>query len=133
MDTTTKLSEREDFLRSVLSTAVEGGTNYWAQVSAIKRDNYRAGAKYGEPGWGDWTYLGYTLHDIEEDGKKHVVTTATVERGLKLLTQDTKISLRSDLRKAVLLANVTNDGGEIDADAADCVVQAGIFGEIIYG
>lgn len=131
MEMTTKLTAREQFLRDVLCIALEGGIGYWSRASKILRDGYRSDSKVMEPGFGDWTYLGYTLHD--EEGKKHVVTVETVARGLKLLTQDTKISLRSDLRKAIMLANIQNDGGEIDADAADCIVQAGIFGDVVYG
>lgn len=133
METTTKLTPREQFLRDILCTAVEGGTNYWAQVSGIKREGYRADAKVGEPGFSDWSYVGYTLHDMQEDGKKHRVTSATVERGIKLLTQDTKVKLSENLRKSILLANVTLDGGDIDSNIADCIVQAGIFGEVVYG
>lgn len=133
METVTKLDAREQFLRGVLCTAVEGGTNYWAQVSAIKREGYRADAKVNEPGFSDWSYLGYTLHDSEDEGKKHVVTVATVKRGLKLLTQDTKVGVRQDIRKAILLANIDPDNGDIDAEAADVIIQVGIFGEIVYG
>ena len=133
MDTTTKLTPREQFLRDILCTAVEGGTNYWAQVDQIRRDGYRPDARVGDPGFGDWTYIGYTLHDVEGDGEEYVVTVETVKRGLKLLTQDTKIGLRKDLRAAVMVANISNDAGEIDSEAADCIIQAGIFGEIVYG
>jgi len=37
------------------------------------------------------------------------------------------------LRKLIAGADATNDCGDIDAEAADCIVQAGLFGEVIYG
>ena len=33
----------------------------------------------------------------------------------------------------ILLGDNLNDAGVIDSTAADCIIQAGLFGEIVYG
>ena len=43
------------------------------------------------------------------------------------------IELNKDILKAILVADVINDAGDIDSDAADCIVQAALFDEIVYG
>ena len=37
------------------------------------------------------------------------------------------------IRKYVYLAITESDAGHIDADAADCIIQAGVYGELVYG
>ncbi len=41
--------------------------------------------------------------------------------------------INADLRNMIIMACADNDGGDIDAEAADCIVQCGLFGAIVYG
>ena len=33
----------------------------------------------------------------------------------------------------VVVSDNENDAGDIDSEAADCIIQAAIFGELVYG
>lgn len=118
MNTTTET--REQFLWDVFVTAMEGGVNYWADVlsyhpSAESKDdlfNFRA-----------------KIRD-QETGERFDVNSQTIERGLQLCRHT---QLADRIRAAILLGEAKNDGGCVDAEAADCIVQAALFGEVIYG
>lgn len=124
-DTMTVSRERQIFLQDVWTTAVEGGIGYWSQI-----EGYR---------WSDEdpSTMGGTLHELNDetddfDGDQHVVTMGTITKGLGRIRRG-EVTMNDRLRDAILLANRTNDAGEIDSDAADVIVQAGIFGEVVYG
>lgn len=110
--------EREQFLADVLITAVEGGVNYWAHTSEYR---WLGGPKRTR----------VVLCDMEGDEKEHFVTIETIAEGLATIRKGS--GLNKSIMAAILLGDTNNDGGEIDSDAADCIVQAGIFGEVIYG
>lgn len=110
--------ERIQFLADIICTAVEGGTGYWAQVS-----NYRWDC---EP-----ELTTATLHDME-DGKTYPLTIESIADGIAKVI-DPEFKVRSDIEQYVYHANRENDGGDIDAEIADIIVQAHIFGKIVYG
>lgn len=111
---------REELLFNIVITAVEGGVNYWADVRNYKWCD--------EPG--KWAAQA-VLIDYEDD-KRHGLTFDVIEKGLALICKP-GFQLRKDILSSILVANRTNDAGDIDSEAADCIVQAGLFGEIIYG
>jgi hypothetical protein len=41
--------------------------------------------------------------------------------------------INSDVRAAVLSALIHNDACYLDADSSDAIVQAAIFGNLVYG
>jgi hypothetical protein len=95
-------------LIDIVITAVEGGINYWSQVSHYNPDKGMV-----------------TVYEIGEDGeveKKHNLTTAVIRKGLKL-------ALESEYEHIRFIA-VTDIP---DAEEADVIVQLGLFGEVIYG
>lgn len=110
---------RTEFLTGILSTAAEGGINYWAGVGAYKWD-------------GPATLRRIELVELEEDPNdpkhQHTVTLDTIERGLGLLRQV------APAKKDLFLADQT-DGqcGDFDAADADAIVQVALFGELVYG
>lgn len=117
--------ERKEFLADILSAAVEGGIGYWAQV----RDYT----------WG--TDLG--LHSLEGPGAFATVQ-IKVKGGWKKVNADTiatgiiaikgpDFQVNHDLRGTILAADAENDATELDAEAADAIVQAALFGELVYG
>lgn len=102
-------------LRDLLCSAVEGGTNYWAQVSDLDRD---------EP---DLEYNAATFHELTDDDSGYVetgvkVTYLSLLRGLQLAASGTYARHFSDFMQE-------ND----DATTADVIVQLTIFGEVKYG
>lgn len=132
---TRRSDKRAEFLASVMTTAIEGGISYWAEVG-----NYRWG--FSDLGKSDGSKLvedeqafaNATVWDGEDDEAKPVeVDIETIAKGIRLVS-DGKVSISNDRRANVMLANRTNgDDGDIDADIADCILQAGMFGEVVYG
>jgi hypothetical protein len=110
------------FLADVLTTAVEGGIGYWAQITGSKR----------APGL-DWIEI--TLIDqIEDDNAPHVVTLADVARAIQLIMTDSGVAthcagVAGDIARAV----AEGDAGHIDAGGADAVVQVAALGDTLYG
>lgn len=120
----TKSDARAQFLSDVLSTAVEGGVQYWAEVLSYAWNDQEVGRQANASA---------TLTDKEEDdGKVFTVTLDTIAKGWGLY-QGTSISGR-EYGKQAQLANRTNgEDGDFDADIADQIVQLGLFGEVVYG
>ena len=80
----------------------------------------------------NYTYK-FTIIDYSEseDGIDHVVNVETIKLGIeRLLTGETKVSryVMDQLKDAIY--GYTMD---IDSDVLDCILQAGIFGDIVYG
>jgi|DEB0MinimDraft_3_1074331.scaffolds.fasta_scaffold33890_5 hypothetical protein len=103
----------EDLYKAILITAVEGGTGYWAQVSGYKPDECRA-----------------TLHEIE-GGDIHTVNAEVIKRGIEEIAEggivNSAITDTCRMREPERLAL------NADAEVADCIVQVGLFGNLIYG
>lgn len=136
---TQRSPEREQFLADVLTTAVEGGIQYWGLVSEYKHEY--SGVPVAD------TYA--IVHEVspedgdeDEDGfaiRGRRVTIDTIAHGIQVLTTGENagksFSLDGhDYWQQFLLANRTNgEDGDYDADIADNVLQAGLFGEVVYG
>lgn len=108
---------REEFLKDVLITAVEGGINYWASV-----DDY-------EP------YKGTVTIIEEEEGAPFKVTMDTVAKGIGIARKERIGSMIGlEYVKQFWLADETNgEDGDYDADIADQIIQLAIFGKVVYG
>lgn len=92
------------FLMDVLTTAVEGGIGYWSGVRDMERD--------------DDLNVKWVELELLENGSVFRVTLDTVHRGLQCL-------IDRDLRDV--------DLDDIDAGAADAIVQLGLFHTVVYG
>jgi hypothetical protein len=121
--------ERTKLYAGILTTAVEGGTGYWAQVSDYKWDC--------EPA--DTVVTLYPLDD-DEDGyidEGIVITVDTIAKGFQLLFKQV---MAGEVKNEYFVRFVidTNAGkwNEVDYDAAvaDVIVQLALFnGEVVYG
>lgn len=116
----------DEFLRDVAITAVECGVDYWAVV-----EGYR---------WldDDGTELPFpkaSIIELDDGGSPvavHALTKDAVLRGINaLLSGSVNVNplLVAELRDAI----EGDDAGMVDAEMADCVVQAALFNEIVYG
>ena len=144
----------KDIEFDVFTTAIEGGINYWAQVQEYNNHTEYArpgGALVGDDEW----YADIIDTVVEADGnsdprpERHRITRKTIQDGFKVLVGETdesreanRIHPRSLHAKlsfalATVVASKGTMGGDfedlLDADTADMVVQAGLFGEVIYG
>lgn len=148
------MTPKQEVLSYVLSTAVEGGINYWAndrddqnrlQVIRIDRDSN-----------GDYLSIVFDRRAVENvsgtkvsafvtdlDGNNEVaVDFKALTRGLRAIV-DYKVTFggkpleqTSQMRRvalALLFAKSNDDAPDYDAGDADSLVQAALFGDIVYG
>ena len=116
-----RTTEQTDFLASILVTAVEGGINYWAETRSynfVEKDrNFTAAfAEVRELPTGNWRPL----------------TLDVVAEGVRLIKLG-GVRVNRSILYGVLAGALEYDASEIDAEAADVIVQAGLFGQIVYG
>lgn len=127
------LNVSAQFLRDVLCTAVEGGSNYWMHASATKR------VKVGE-------YIEYEQVKVYETGDGDGDETAPRIIGLAQMAEGVRRMIARDFTSdkshampysksagEVLIAVVNDDAGNVDADLADLILQCACFGHIVYG
>jgi hypothetical protein len=125
-------------LHGIFVTALEGGIGYWSTATSYKWSD--------EDGEDDLTGFHADIFETEEvdeedgeDGEAAVIPTRRIDaqvvaRGLIALATSKKGPFR-DLCIRILLGGQTADDAlcECDADAADAIVQMGLFGELVYG
>lgn len=149
-----KSAKRRRMLRDIMITAFEGGSNYWAEARNVMRDDtpdeglaaYGPGSFLDRTGRHHGDYVSFEVRSFEDRtdkrlGKWHLIDEAEVERGLRLILngqrarteEHSPVSVRRDILGALALANVSPEEADIDAEAADCIIQAAAFGEIVYG
>lgn len=107
-----RLDQSIDFM-SILVTAIEGGSNYWAEISDVQMNE-----QFGLP-------ESATFTDHEDPSMGGVVNDEVIRRGIQL-ARDTQMN--PDVK-----ASIFEEGPAMDATAADVVVQLGLFGEIVFG
>lgn len=129
-ETKQALSPRDQMIRDTLVTCIEGGSTYWLAGQPKRLTD--SGAKFvdnGEP----WHYTGVVkCRDAENDDKFADISLATVELGFRRIVEGST-AVRADLVGTVTVAWLRPDDADIDAEAADAILQAGLFGELVYG
>jgi len=145
-DMTKRTPQREAFLTSVIITAIEGGIGYWAVAR-----NYDWGTKEGgqhsldgamyarahvrpQDGFAAVAEPGYPRKTLDDKGRWGILDIDAVAHGLGRLRkdEDNKLCAKS-IRKHILGASAVNEGGDIDANDADIIVQVALLGEVVYG
>lgn len=120
--------ERTEFLADVLTTAVEGGINYWAQVSDYKNECDFPVAE-----------TSVVVYDVEDDPDNenpegipvNIEKIASAIR--RILNPEDDCGIGPRVTATIREANAQNDAGLIDADDADCIMQVAALGRCIYG
>ncbi len=122
----------------VLTTAIEGGINYWACVSEIDRDashNIVAVTihELADPDDGEPTICsaGFFPEFYKRDGVR--ITLTEVKRAMRQIA-DGKVGVHS-ARFATVTALVRkgSDDTDYDANDADDIVQVAVLGQLVYG
>lgn len=93
-------------LLDLMTTAVEGGINYWAAVIDLTRDP-------------DLNVLKFKVTDLEDE-KIYSVDSIDMLHALQAL-----------IKACPWRARILD--GDYDAEDADCVVQFACFGDLVYG
>ncbi len=128
-----KINVSNTDIGSLVTSALEGGSNYWAMVvKKVQPSNMthwcftdgkdkKAKARYLEE------YVmneggSVTIKDTESDDEKtYVLTLAKVEKGLQLMAD----------KFGPNFADILNDNE--DANTGDVLIQLALFGNVIYG
>lgn len=140
----------DEFLSQILETAVEGGCSYWADINAENS----GGDDTGLDGVRDYDVSDYREdEDGDEDsdersGDAPFYTTATFlvskdpNQGGTLDLEDIadaierianrEVEVAPAIREIIIAAVDEEDASEIDAEAADCIVQVGLFDEVLF-
>lgn len=120
----------DQFLRDVLGTAIESGWE-WFQFS----NSCAIPGKYVDE------YTEVTVEEIDDDGKvlsTKRVTLDDIARGIYLVIEGKMAegvdhaNVGTSHRAAILQAVMEDDAGHIDANYADCIMQAAVLGKIVY-
>lgn len=142
----------DEFLSQVLETAVEGACSYWADINAENM----GGDDAGLDGVRDFDVSDY-LEDEDEgndersaarsdDAPFYTAATFLVSKdpnqGGTLDLEDVadaierianrEVEVAPAIREIIVAAVDQEDASEIDAEAADCIVQVGLFDEILF-
>ena len=110
-----KSPERIQFLTDVFTTALEGGIGYWSECSYYRWENEQRAV----------------IEDIEDERKEYTITLDTIAKGIGVIVKGDHVY--QDLKNLIRNGSLDNDASDIDAEGADCIVQAGLFGRVIYG
>lgn len=120
----------DEFLSDVLITAFDGDLGacwYWAQPA---QDHWLQ--TVAVPNTRQRLWLHVAIAERDEPNKGRMVDENVLAQGIRLLLVG-KVGIRSDLLEHLKTGVWEGDAGEIDAEVADCIVQAGLFGQIVYG
>lgn len=127
--------ERRALLQSIFITALEGGIGYWCNI--IRYRWSKAGA-----GEGLVDDIDNFRAEIQEDatGKRFTIDAEVIAKGLNALADGSATFGGQPLNTdghLFKLARALNgpEGNDVDFDAgdADSIVQAGLFGDVVYG
>jgi hypothetical protein len=128
-----KVEITDQFVHDIFVTALEGGINYWAGIRSYHWTNDR-----GETP--DLAGFYAKLFDVDNDNRKLTINRETIVRGLRTMLHGRPgagkvrgVAPTGTMRGMVAAAVVEQDAGLIDASLADCIVQMGLFGELVYG
>lgn len=102
---------RKDFINDILDD-MEYACSYWAR-----------GVRKGDT-WDIW--------DMEIPDETYVVDAEVIEKGIEA-AKSFEYKLNEDLKKDIFMADNNNESVYLDAVTVDVIVQAGIFGETVYG
>ena len=125
---TLPVSVDTETLIHVFTTALEGGIGYWS--CATEYHWSLPGTDFAYDFDGFYAVIEETECD-EDTPPVHRIDAACILRGLLHFAQPGNgYTHVRQVARALLLGD---DEVDYDAEVADCIVQAGLFGEVIYG
>jgi len=110
-------------LHGLFVTALEGGIGYWSVCTEYH---------WSFDGEQDLDGFYADVEETEEDAPVvRRIDAACILRGLLYFAQPGDGYRRvRNVARAILMGD---DEADYDAEVADCIVQAGLFGEVVYG
>lgn len=121
VNTTDLGAHLKELAGDILTTSVEGGSGYWAEISHVPREE-------------DLTPICATFRDRGNPKAPEVqVTRPMVIQALRKLAGGQVDVGREYVGNAALALVGRADGGDFDVTGADVVVQVAVFGTVLYG
>jgi hypothetical protein len=113
------MSDRKQFFLGIMSTAIEGGIDYWASVRNVVSDE-------------DLNYLSYEVRDFEDKTMpwKQITPEVVEETYKKILDPNCTLGLSVDVVEHFAEAYKELDAGMLDASDADVIIQVAAFGYV---
>lgn len=122
-----RTEERKQFLADIFTTAIEGGIDYWAAVSKYY---------WQKDGKADLDGFYAVVSDAEDEDaipEDSRIDIEVIARGLNKICNDPSVKMAGCVRSIIQEADRENDASNIDAEGADCIVQVGLLGELVFG
>jgi hypothetical protein len=114
-------------LHDIFTTAIEGGCTYWARIT---------GYRWRLPGTDEADLLTFkaTIEDTEDDDKEYVITRQTIVQGIQRAL-DGAFTYGSQPATPEMIAGMRRviSALDVDASAADNILQIALFGDVRYG
>jgi hypothetical protein len=121
------LELRKQFIFDIFITALEGGIDYWAVV-----EEYHHSKEDKEDLEGFFAKVS-DCEGEEAFPDNSIIDKDIIVKGINKIINDKDLKIPEETRKRIKEADRLNDAGLIDADDADCIVQVGLMGEIVFG
>lgn len=120
---TVTLEIPEGAMQDIIVTACEGGIGYWSQLESYSPEQTSFVLREMNEDETDWTGPEHTLdHDVVATGLERILS------GTVGVSPTVKTSIMNELTEAA-----KGNGFAGDVTDCDCIVQAGLFNEIVYG
>lgn len=137
---TTKLEVPEELLESIMVTAFDGdygGCWYWARPADADwlevRHRMGRDEQTEDTDWLSAKIVATEEAEVEHDDVVFHVTYATLTLGIqRMLDENVTKGYWSSKAPMLQQAILDADGGMIDSDLADNIVQEGLFGKQVY-
>lgn len=121
----------DQFLIDVFNTAIEGGVTTWANVKKYHWTTDRSNPLDNEDHRGFYAII---VDSEDDDAADLRIDRDLVALGVRRIRDDAEVTgLDPATLKQIKQAIRKHDAGEIDAGAADIVIQVGLFDEVVYG
>jgi hypothetical protein len=124
---------------NIVTTALEGGINYWGECKGYKWKGWYvdADAKYGDPDYEKLRHipqdevLAYVREDVESSGDEPQID-GNPWFGLTIANLEDAVCkvLNSEYGE---LIQIRDNEIDIDATGAEVIVQVAVFGKVIFG
>lgn len=134
---TTRTPEQADFLTHVITTAVEGGINYWASVTGYHWyfPNLDGGTARPGPGGSANAYVTVHEDNAEGQGRSFIIGLNGIQHALRRITTRPVEHMSEQRRERIRRAFGGHEDARTAFDAFDAeeVVQVACFGKVLYG
>ena len=108
------------FVKDVMTTAVEGGVNYWFRFLKIERDS-------------ELNVTRVVGEDVEDESVVFSCDLTKLCEGMERITNSDRYPENKDMHMELCQCIIEQDSCNIDAEGADIIMQLAIFESVVYG